>query len=115
MRSVAGVPQIKSCEQATVSKLIKQVNEALAGLINSQDPACAELTHKYLNSSDPATVEYLKCWSEAGARDNARHPTMPLTAECKRTVTPLGVAALVAYGRAWISAAEERLQAHPLR
>lgn len=44
----------------------------------------------------------IHAWAECGRRDHTREPQITLNPTALETVTPLGLACLVAYARAWI-------------
>lgn len=96
-------------EQEVRRLRIVSVNKVLASLLAGLSPADHQLVHNYLEHPSAAASAMLDAWARCGRGDGARQPSIDMTRTAKATLTPLGVACLVRYARAWVDAAEASL------
>ena len=64
--------------------------------------------HQYLTSPSDADRMMLDAWARCGRNDRKRTVDLRLTEIARKTMTPLGLACLITYARAWIDEAESR-------
>lgn len=61
---------------------------------------------RYLEAPSTHDYDMLSAWSRCGRNDRGRTVRLDITAQARGTVTPFGIACLLAYARAWIDEAE---------
>lgn len=80
--------------------------------LNNLFTGCTPLDHKaiheYLSNPSESDRMMLDAWARCGRNDRQRTVSLRLTEVARKTVTPMGLACLVRYARAWIDEAEAR-------
>lgn len=76
-------------------------------LLTGCDPVVYRFVHRHLNTPTPADQQMLDAWARCGAADAGRSFRLELNDTARRTLSPLGIACLVAYARGWVSRAED--------
>lgn len=98
-------------DQLGRGKCIAETRVAIVRLLADCSPAFASDVSRHLHSPTPRDETLLDGWSRCGRADSERSPRMDLRRASVSAMTPLGVACLVRYARAWVDASEARLMA----
>lgn len=95
-------PEGITCELPEGQKRINSVESAIHRLLDACPQQVVSRLNDYLRETDTEAATLIYAWAECGRRDHQRTPDLVLCPTALRTVTPLGLACLVAYARAWI-------------
>ena len=98
-------------EQEVKRLRIASVGKVIHTLLTGLPQETHRIVHGYLESPKEADRLILDAWARCGSADLTRHPSIDLTSTARASLTPLGLACLVRYARAWIDAAEASLKA----
>jgi len=83
------------------------IRTQLAEIFTGCSQLDAAALHRHLADPTDAVRPLLDAWAKCGRGDRSRTLKLQLTPIAKRTMTPLGLACLVRYARAWLDAHEE--------
>jgi hypothetical protein len=83
--------------------------QELHNLFSGCTPLDNRLIHQYLNKPSTADQMMLDAWAKCGRNDQERTVDLRIGDTARRTMTPLGLACLIRYARAWIDAAENAI------
>lgn len=83
-----------------------RIRGELDRLFASCSPLDSKAVRKYLSCASSADQMMLDAWARCGREDRKRTVNLSLTEAARRTITPMGIACLVSYARAWIDEAE---------
>jgi hypothetical protein len=95
-------------EKILWTKRAETVGKAIERLMNGLHTDCSNAVHRILTEPSKDEFEFCATWAGFGQKDFERAPVLNIGPVCKATMTPLGIAALVCYSRAW----QELAQAH---
>lgn len=70
---------------------------------------CAQHVHKHLTDPTPSDRVMIEAWAACGRKDSCRKFRLQISEEARKTMTPLGIACLIAYARAYVDALEAQL------
>lgn len=93
-----------NANSTAIARMRKDIDNLMAG--------CSQLDHtvisQYLNNPPDGDRMMMDAWRRCGHNDHGRSLNLNLSATAKQTMTPFGMACLIAYARAWLDAAEAR-------
>lgn len=102
-------------ETKRVTSALHENNQALIhmraelhNLLTGCSPLDNRAVHEYLVNASPLDRLMIEAWAKCGRNDRKRTMNINLTESAKKTMTPLGLACLVSYARAWIDETEAR-------
>jgi hypothetical protein len=84
------------------------VHKVLTELQTGHSPEFSRQVEEYLTATEGNDAHLIQAWSRIGHEDWKRQPSASLSAAARTTMTPLGIACLVAYARGY----EDEDQAH---
>jgi len=96
-----------TCEQPAREAAAHTIRMQLASLFTGCSLLDSAAVQRHLDSPSDADRILLDAWAKCGRGDRSRTLTLQLTPIAKKTMTPLGLACLVRYARAWLDAHEE--------
>lgn len=101
------------CELRLDDPRIREVHESINLLLTVGSPDYQQALHRYLHDPSEKDTYLLNAWAKCGANDRARTINLRMTDIARSSMTPLGVACLITYARAWLAEHENRLIASP--
>lgn len=90
---------------------LRELRDATNNLLAACDPVVLIHVKHYLETPAEPDRWLLDAWEKIGRRDAGRRTSVDLRAAAARTLTPLGIACLVRYARAWSDELEAQLWA----
>lgn len=100
-----------TCGQPVKNSDIARMRNDLEKVFTGCSQLDSKIVHHYLANATGSDRFLLDAWAKCGRNDMPRRFNISLNDQARRTVTPLGLACLVAYARAWIDEAETRVLA----
>jgi len=97
-----------SCERVLNKACLIHIRKQLEALSTAFPQDFHTVVCAYLADSSGADRALLDKWAGFGRLDRGRSVQLGLSAEAHRTVSPLGVACLISYARAWLDESEAR-------
>lgn len=98
--------QLKTREYTVEKARVINTREELTKLVAGCPPDVYQLVEGYLTTTDAHDKMLLAAWAKCGRNDRKRSVSLRLSEAAASTVSPLGIACLLAYGRAWLDVAE---------
>lgn len=107
IRRFLSKPACQPVDKSVMRVRITQVRKDIEKLLTGCDPVLHNRIRQHLDTPSESDRMMLDAWRRCGKADYGRIPALQFSYAARRTFTALGVACLVAYGRAWLDAAEE--------
>ena len=97
---------LATCGQTLPNLAYLRVRRDMDRLLTGCHPSISITVHHYLEKSTGADRALLDAWARFGRRDRAQTVDISVKEAARASLTPLGLACLVSYARAWIDEAE---------
>jgi hypothetical protein len=94
------------CEQQVDSMALQVIRSKLEGLWATCSPMDSARVRHYLENPTEEERWMLDAWRKCGRNDRARTFNIGVSEAARRTITPFGLACLIAYCQAWLDQAE---------
>jgi hypothetical protein len=106
----ASVEESKSVTRALAvnNNALVHIKEELHNLFTGCSPLDNRAISEYLTNPSDGDRMMLEAWARCGRNDRKRTVDLRLTEVARKTMTPLGLACLISYARAWIDETESR-------
>ena len=109
--STSGCPGVLTdCELRVYKWKVDAARAECLKLSTWSDPVVHTLVAKHLQVAGGRNRWLLDAWARCGRNDQGRSMDLRLSAAVAETVTPLGIACLISYCRAWLDSAEDALE-----
>lgn len=102
------------CEQSVNCQRAKSTRRAVEKLLTDISPELHDQVTRLLTGAQADPTGLVGIWSKAGERDHTRSLNLDVGKAAKNTMTPLGLACLLAYARTWLDT-HDQAQAQALR
>lgn len=87
---------------------IQEVQDQLHKILTGCSPEQFTAIHVHLSNPTESDRMMLEAWARCGRNDRQRTVNLNVTEAARRTLTPMGLACLVTYARAWVDEAIAR-------
>lgn len=99
-------------EQAVKNKRLADLRADLEAVFTGCSPHNRPIIDRYLDNPAPADKALLDAWARCGKNDAERDLPVKLQTVARDTFSPLGLACLICYSRAYLDAVESKALAH---
>lgn len=93
------------------NRALINIREEADKLFTGRDQVTNDRVKAYLELTEGPDAMLLNAWRRCGQKDRARTIKINLSSVARTTMSPLGIACLIAYSRAWLDEAEARAAA----
>ena len=99
-------PKLTICVESVNDTASMRVRRDMDNLLSGCAQVTANAVHDYLSKTEGADAALLAAWAAFGRKDRRQTVDISVREAARRTLTPLGLACLVSYARAWLDEAD---------
>jgi hypothetical protein len=108
----SSVPNVGiTCGNDENNAALLKIRGSIDRLFTGCDPVIHDQIQRHLAQESGDVALMLSAWRKCGRADRGRSIELDLSETAKRTMSPLGLACLVAYAQAWLDETESRVAA----